>query len=61
LLLPGSDPTDGTGIRQVDNKETFSCDIAGAALHTRLYRAKRLMGFEPTTFCMASSADENDA
>ena len=22
--------------------------------------AKRLMGFEPTTFCMASSADEND-
>jgi hypothetical protein len=22
---------------------------------------KRLMGFEPTTFCMASSADENDA
>jgi hypothetical protein len=24
-------------------------------------REERLMGFEPTTFCMASSADENDA
>ena len=27
----------------------------------RGFRAKRLMGFEPTTFCMASSADGYDA
>jgi hypothetical protein len=27
---------------------------APAGTHKRLYRTKRLMGFEPTTFCMAS-------